>query len=61
MTDQQSQSTFRRTLKQLRQSPEALPWNQRRQVAQALGMALAGGDESEVVRDLVATLADDPK
>jgi len=58
MTDQQSPSTFRRTLKQLRQSPEALPWNQRHQ---ALGVALAGGDESEVVRDLVATLADDPK
>ena len=61
MTDQQSQRTFRRTLKQLRQSPEALPWNERRQVAQALGAALAGGDESDVVRDLVATLADDPK
>ena len=38
-----------------------MPWDERRQLAQALGVALAGGDDSEAIRDLVAILAGDPK
>jgi signal transduction histidine kinase len=52
---------FGRILTQLRQSPEVMTWATRREVTQLVALALADGNRSESILQLVYLLASDSK
>jgi signal transduction histidine kinase len=56
-----SKPDFDRILKQFRQSADAMPWAARREVARRVAAALAEGDDSEPILQLVHILASDRK
>jgi signal transduction histidine kinase len=61
MMIQSTNNQFSTVLEQLRACPTSLPWPERREVVAQLSVALAEGEHSPVVFDLVFLLAADPK
>lgn len=53
--------SFEEAFARLRQNPEALPWPDRRELAQRMCDHLESGEPPETVLPLVRVLADDPK